>query len=240
MIFGKVKIDEELRKQSHNPDFFLDAVNRILTVLQFRDDNVLERLKARDVKEVSRVIALDIRDEQNSYSLEDIEKVCVKYRLRFLDSGYFKPGFPPEAIQKISSFENKYQVKIPGFKIIAPSGVFDLQDINQDPLLFAPLGNDRFYLVHKWGCDLAWYRGLMSWPLKNFKNFFLTLVIAAAVIALSFPTSWLGVVPEKVVSIRLWLWAHFFIALFGFMLFIGSVFKLSFSSGNWDKKFFNN
>lgn len=46
------------------------------------------------------------------------------------------------------------------FFIVAPATSFELQDRPIDPLLFCELGDDQFYLVHKWGNDLSvWRRG---------------------------------------------------------------------------------
>ena len=36
---------------------------------------------------------------------------------------------------------------------MAPSALFRLEKTD-DPLLFVPLGNNYYYLVHKWGNDL--------------------------------------------------------------------------------------
>jgi hypothetical protein len=52
---------------------------------------------------------------------------------------------------------------------MAPSALFRLKKTD-DPLLFAPLGNEYYYLVHKWGNDLHPLRKVMMWPFKNIWN----------------------------------------------------------------------
>ena len=42
-------------------------------------------------------------EEEKIYTLEQIKKLCIKYRLRFLDSKVFKGDFPHEAILKIKA-----------------------------------------------------------------------------------------------------------------------------------------
>ena len=41
------------------------------------------------------------------FHLDQIRKVCIDYRLRFLDIKYFKGNIPVEAIQKITLLEKK-------------------------------------------------------------------------------------------------------------------------------------
>ena len=69
--------------------------------------------------------------------------------------------------------------------MMAPSSLFQLENYD-DPLMFASLGNDYFYLIHKWGNDLSFFRKIMMWPFKSLYNIiifmcfislFLTLII---------------------------------------------------------------
>src|SRR5690606_19200141 len=70
--------------------------------------------------------------------------------------------------------------QIRGFRIIAPSKVFKLENAD-DPLLFAPIGNDYFYLIHKWGNDLHPLRKLLVLPFKNFLNLTALILIVSYV-----------------------------------------------------------
>ena len=73
--------------------------------------------------------------------------------MRFLDLKYFKNDLPQEAFDKIAQLEGEHNTTLAGFKIMAPSKLFRLKDTD-DPLLFVPIGNDYFYLIHQWGDDL--------------------------------------------------------------------------------------
>jgi len=53
----------------------------------------------------------------------------------------------------------------PRFFIAAPAESFALQPRPIDPLLFCQLGDDLFYLVHKWGNDISVFRRLTKWLL---------------------------------------------------------------------------
>ena len=117
------------------------------------------------------------------YHITDIQKICVNYRLRFLDSHFFRGEIPEEAVSKIRQLENDHDTSLSNFKIIAPSKLLKLENAD-DPLLFAPMGNDYFYLIHKWGNDSHPLRKVLMWPYKTLENlvvtvFFLSLLLTA-------------------------------------------------------------
>ena len=56
---------------------------------------------------------------------------------------------------------------------MAPSVLFRLEK-KDDPLLFVPLGNEYYYLIHKWGNDLHPFRKALMWPFKNIWNLLLS------------------------------------------------------------------
>ncbi len=123
------------------------------------------------------------------YDLQTIEKLCVQYRLRFLPTRYFRPNFPLDAIRAIKDLENKLETEIKSFYVVAPGSLFKLEDANKDPLLFCPLPDGRFYLIHKWGKDLKWYRKLIAWPFQNFSNLVITILSFSLLLTALSPTS---------------------------------------------------
>ncbi len=239
MKFKQVNIKEELFLQKHKQETILDQVSSILSASVQVDEDVLYRLQHESVEPLLDVETLDAADKEQLFNLNQIKSICLKYNLRFLDSSFFKPTFPYEAISKIKSFESKYNVKIKNFKIIAPAEVFKLEDCHKDPLLFAQLADNRYYLIHQWGNDLAWYRALISYPIKSIYSYFIFMWFPAALIAFGLPFSWLNVTPEHEFSLRIWLTVHTFIALFFFIIFLGSTAHKNFSDNSWDSKYYN-
>ena len=77
---------------------------------------------------------------------------------------------------KNKSLEKTHNTNIGDFKIMAPSALFRLEKTD-DPLLFVPLGNNYYYLVHKWGNDLHPFRKLIMWPFKNIWNLLFTILL---------------------------------------------------------------
>jgi len=125
------------------------------------------------------------------FNLAEIKKLCVQYRLRFLSTKYFNKDYPQEALTKIKETETLAGQKIEAFAILAPSSMFKLEDANKDPLLFAPLNDGRFYLIHQWGGELNRARKIMSWPTKTLANLLITLTTLSVILAGIIPTNWL-------------------------------------------------
>ena len=110
-------------------------------------------------------ITFDDLDVDRIFHIDSIEKLCIKYRLRFLDTHLFKGDYPNELYSIIPELEATHDTQLENFKIMAPSKLFRLKT-KEDPLLFVPIGNGYYYLVHKWGNDLKTYRKFLVWPLK--------------------------------------------------------------------------
>lgn len=130
--------------------------------------------------------------EERIFDHLSIKKLCVDYRLRFLSTKQFKGEIPRHALNEIKETEKRLGRNIDSFMIIAPSKMFRLEDANKDPLLFAPLSDGRFYLIDKWGNDLAWYRKWIALPVKTPANLLTTIVILSAVLAAFIPSSLLS------------------------------------------------
>ena len=45
-------------------------------------------------------------------------------------------------------------------KMMAPSKLFELENYD-DPLMFVNLGNNYYYLIHKWGNDMSFFRKIL-------------------------------------------------------------------------------
>ena len=90
----------------------------------------------------------DLLVSEKIYHLDHIKKVCIDYRLRFLDIKYFKNTLPKQALEEIKRLEQNHKTTLGEFKIMAPSILFRLKKTD-DPLLFVPIGNNYFYLVHR-------------------------------------------------------------------------------------------
>lgn len=178
----------------------------------------------------------DKLDAAAIFHLEQIKKICIDYRLRFLDTKYFKGTIPPEAISKIKSLEREHHTTLKGFKIIAPSKLFKLED-KDDPLLFAPIGNGYFYLVHQWGNDLHPLRKMLMWPFKSVVNLGIMVFIASYFLTLLVPD---GLFSKSSSATEFWIIYFFmFKSLAAVVIFYGFALGKNFNPVIWNSKYFN-
>ena len=171
-MFKPTNIHDSLikeRKKGVQSEDIIGWVQSIFKEIKTTKQPILERLSASPISRTVNVFDIDEVDSNAIFHISHIEKICVNYRLRFLDTKYFKGTYPEEVVEKITTLEKKHNTVLDGFKIIAPSKLFRL-DKADDPLLFAPMGNDYYYLIHKWGTDLHPLRRLKYWGVKNVEN----------------------------------------------------------------------
>ena len=238
MIFNRLNIKAELVKERSKQQRLMNDVAGILNESMKNDKDVLKRLKESGSS--GEGVEIPVDDENRIYTIDQIRTICIRYRLRFLSTSLFKASFPYEAISKISELEKKLTRKIDDFRIIAPSKAFDLENINKDPLLFAQLSDGRYYLIHHWGKDLQWYRKILTWPLQNFTTYFISLWIIAAALAFAIPSSVMHVLSrDSEIFLRLWLAVHCFIAFMGITFWLAMSYEKTFSSLNWESKYYN-
>jgi hypothetical protein len=176
--------------------------------------------------------------EENVFSLDQIKSVCEKYRLRMLDTKYFKGDIPVEALQKVQALENETKVHFNNFYIMAPSSLFELEDAQNDPLLFVRISENKFILIHKWGTDLSWTRKVICFPMRNWFSFLGTILAFSLVFSFF--------IPAEIIKFDLRPWMlntlltfHIFMFTAGALIFMGSVFQRNFSIAEWNSKYFN-
>ncbi len=211
----------------------LEQVAQVFEEERFRESEIIKTLNG-NTSEVFNAFNLDILERQNIFHLKQIEKICVDYRLRFLDSKYFKGKFPNEALAQIKYLENKHEITLDGYKIIAPSKMFILEKAD-DPLLFAPMGNDYFYLIHKWGNDLHPMRKWLMWPYKSFENLITAIVLISLLITLLIPD---GLFTKKqTFSQDVMVFFFMFKSIAAVVLFYGFALGKNFNTAIWNSKY---
>ncbi|SNZ00710.1 hypothetical protein [Flagellimonas pacifica] len=238
MIFRNVNIEQKLLKLKDRQEMeshILAEVHTILTNYSQQKNDIEAELNSKNSSDLNG-FKLDLLKTSDIYHLNQIKKICIDYRLRFLDSHYFKGTIPQKTVSKIKKLETSHNIKIKGFKIVAPSKLFKLED-KDDPLLFAPIGNGYFYLIDKWGNDLHPFRKLLVWPFKNIVNLlFFTLSI-------SYFTTLL--IPEGLFSknnsiAEFWILYFFmFKSIAAVIIFYGFAQGKNFNPVIWNSKYFN-
>ena len=168
------------------------------------------------------------------FHVDQIRKVCIDYRLRFLDIKYFKGNIPPSAIEKICDLEKTHKTALKGFKIMAPSVLFRLKKTD-DPLLFVPLGNGYYYLIHKWGNDLSAARKLWAWPFKNIWNLLVAVLFVSLFATYITPYQIFTKTPST--STFWMLYFFMFKAIASIVLFYGFALGKNFNPAIWNNRY---
>ncbi len=208
----------------------LNKVNPVIT----EKTNFQTILGIISSKSKSNNFDFDKLERNRIFHLNSIKKTCIDFRLRFLDHKYFKNSLPKEAFLEISKLESAHNTMLSDFKIMAPSKLFRLKNTD-DPLLFVPLGNNYFYLVHKWGNDLHPYRKLLMWPLKSLWNMIGFLLVASLGLTYITPTS----IFSKVDSWSVFWMIYFFMfkAIASIVIFYAFALGKNFNKAIWNSKY---
>jgi hypothetical protein len=177
----------------------LAEVQAVLEENQRERDKIVHTITEKSSTKPNEFV-FDLLESDKIFHLEQIRSICVDYRFRFLDSTLFKGDIPEEAVSIIRDLEKKHQTTIDGFKIAAPSKLFKLKNYD-DPLLFAPIGNGYYYLIHKWGNDVNPFRKLLVRPFRNLESFILLLVVISFLLTAILPVNILGKTNENVLRI---------------------------------------
>lgn len=238
MLLKKTNIEEKLVRLKSDSNISEGILKEVQQILR-EDSDCRERIEKNISGSQNIVInsfEFDLLETNNIYHIDQIQKICIDYRLRFLNSKYFKGEIPQEAISKIKGLEKEHAIEIKGFKIIAPSKLFKLED-KDDPLLFAPIGNDYFYLIHKWGNDLHPLRKLLMWPFKNIVNLTALVLVISYLVTLLVPD---GLFSKSNSSAEFWIIFFFmFKCIASVVIFYGFALGKNFNPAIWNSKYFN-
>lgn len=240
MKFKPTNLQSVLNKQrnkSVTEEELLSQINSIFDELDQKDQSVLERATSSNNCQSTNNFDIDALEASRVYHIDDIKKVCILYRLRFLDSHLFKADLPYEAIQNIKDLEKIHETHLGGFKIMAPSKLFKLANAD-DPILFAPIGNGYYYLIHKWGNDLSPFRRIKMWPLINLENFIFTAFIASLFATYLLPQGFFmdkdnAGLESFILFIFMFKW------ILGVALYYGFAKGKNFNSAIWTSRYYN-
>ncbi len=230
----KVNLFEELLSE-RNKEISSDELKSIVKKIWSNHDSKKDKIrislnKKNDYK--NNQLKFDKMESKNIFHKDTIKKICVRYRLRFLDSNLFKGEYPKNITRIITDLESKHDTSLSNFKIMAPSKLFKIKSPD-DPILFVPIGNDYFYLVHKWGKEFNKLRKLMVLPFKNIDNLTIFSILVSIFFALVGKLVMPSLTSSEVFILFLFL-VKGFIFIFFYMFFLT---RRNFSESNWNSKF---
>ncbi len=239
MLIEKVDLRqklEALREQEISETAILEQVKFLLHKdSEEKNSRLLERIKNEDPAG-ENPFDLDLLASGRIFHISHIKHLCVTYRLRFLKTKYFKAPIPEEACKEIREIERMHDLTLKGFKIVAPSKSFKLKNAD-DPILFAPIGNGYYYLIHKWGNDLTPFRKLMVWPLKNMENLMAFTLIFSLATTFVLRALFFSQYQETSQFIMLFLFT--FKSMVALLVFYGVALGKNFNTAIWNSKYYN-
>lgn len=227
---------ENLRKKEMKQEALLEEVREILSKLN-TEHEILRRINEGDPEGVQgNEFTFDLLESNRIYHISQIKKICVQYRLRFLNTRYFKGEIPHEALTAVKKVEEQHDITLKGFSILAPAKYFRLENAD-DPMLFAPIGNKYYYLLHKWGTDIHPLRKMVVWPLRNLENIIIFCFFASFLLTFGIREVFFSKFQE--ISEFIILFMYTFKSLIALIFFYGISLGKNFSSAIWNSKFYN-
>ena len=116
--------------------------------------------------------------------------------------------------------------------IMAPSKLFKIKSPD-DPILFIPIGNNYYYLIHKWGEEFNYLRKLLVLPFKNIDNLTIFSVMVSVFFALLGKLFIPSLTSSEVFILFLFL-VKGFIFIFFYTFFLT---RKNFSESIWNSKY---
>ncbi len=238
MLKNKGNLEIELLKERKK---FKEATAILEEVAVLLQENETERGRiksklAEKTSSNSNPFIFDLLATEKIFHLTQIRDVCVTYRLRFLDSQFFKEGIPEEAVSIIHNLEKAHDTPLNGFKIMAPTKAFQLLSYD-DPLLFVPIGNDYYYLVHQWGNDINPLRKWLVKPFRDLGNFFWFSLIVSLILTCLTPENNLS---KSVPMANIIIFLFIFKSIIAVFLYAFFMMGKNFNSAIWNRVYFNN
>ena len=230
----KVNLFDELireREKSISSDELNTLIKNIWSREDSKKDQIIKSLNKRNNNKYND-LKFDKMESKNIFHKDTIKKICVRYRLRFLDSNLFKGEYPKNITSIIKKLEKKHDTTLSNFMIMAPSKLFKIKSPD-DPILFVPIGNNYYYLIHKWGEEFNTLRKLLVLPFKNIDNLTIFSVLVSVVFALLGKLVMPSLTFSEVFILFLFL-VKGFIFIFFYMFFLT---RRNFNESIWNSKY---
>ncbi len=230
----KVNLFEELlseRNKNISSEELKSLLKNIWSEQDSRKDKVIKSLHKKNNDKYNN-LKFDKMESKNIFHKDTIKKICIRYRLRFLDSNLFKGEYPKNITKIIMNLENKHETSLKNFMIMAPSKLFKIKSPD-DPILFVPIGNNYYYLIHKWGEEFNYIRKLLVLPFKNIDNLTVFSILVSIIFALFGKLIMPSLTLSEVFILFLFL-VKGFIFIFFYIFFLT---RKNFSESIWNSKY---
>ena len=100
------------RNKTINEQEVLGWVYSVLNANNGEQLSILNRLTNSPIERSLNNFDIDKVDTDAIFHVSQIQKICADYRLRFLETKYFKGNYPSEVLDKISAFEKEHNTTL--------------------------------------------------------------------------------------------------------------------------------
>jgi hypothetical protein len=192
-MLKSINIEQSLQQEkskNSTEDMLLEEANRILLKNRLNEKNILDNLKFYNSS--FEFLDDDEVDARNLFTPQQIKKICIKYRLRFLPSQHYSGDIPYEALLKIKNLNKEFRKEIKHFKILSADSFFTDSNSNQQSLLFAQTLQGNYYLLHTWGLSYNRSRLIKYFPARSFETLLSIFLFLSVVETALLPNSLLS------------------------------------------------
>lgn len=177
----------ELKNNRNEEENILIEVRNIVKRSLLNTQNILKNMDLYYQKE--HLLDDEEVDYQYVFTLSEIENVCIKYRMCFIDAVYYKNSIPTVAEIKLEYLNESFNKKLEALKILSYRENFTNTHQKKDyGILFAPTLNGHYYLVHHWGKPISKFRKYQYLPLRSFETLAISVILFTLVVDLILPT----------------------------------------------------
>lgn len=192
----KVSLENDLQKEKQKLTDEVQALKDVKLLLQGdeqEDQRILSQLSnnsknAMVERELGTKLELEKMDgkyDGNVYTKDQIKKLAVNYRLRFLQAKHYTGTFDVQVAAKIKEFAKTTNSPMDAhslpneYFVLAPPEQFELKSVKHifkkelDPAIFYRIDPNHYRLIHKWGNDFSILRFLNGFRWANFHKHWL-------------------------------------------------------------------
>lgn len=176
----KTNIIDEAKELESQADSFVSQTKQLLLEENAHENSLLfsagmngahiERVRLSNENAMRKELRMKT-GAQAVLTKEEIRKLCIRYRLRFLPSHMYSGAIDNLTGRKLAEFLNKNGDPNPEISashrlfIMAPADAFKLELTKvqpPDPVLFYQHKDGLFSVVHKWGNDFTVFRRIVG------------------------------------------------------------------------------
>lgn len=238
-MFKQIYLNQQLLQLRSKPlsaeEKLLKEANDLLNESTRSDKNILKNL-SRYNKSFG-LLNESLLNPDQIYHTRELKELAIHYRLKFLDSSYYKSEIPIDTIESIRKLNRAFNIDLKHFKILAPDISFTKENADLCSLIFAETNQGNYYFIDYWGNGLKWYRRYMYWPLQKFENLISVVFIITLLLTLCLPTGLITLdnKAEYWSGYRAAAFFHLLIFNLGVTVYFTFTFAKNFSSAIWNQ-----